>query len=306
MKKNPDGLVRIRSLTDQHRMMGVSKPVNPLVSVLKFEEVGPIRTEETVKMTSDFYAVALKKHCDCKIKYGQTYYDFDEGVMSFAAPHQVFTWEAGSTMASAGWLLTFHADFIRNSPLGSKIREYGFFDYAINEALILSEEEETALENLYQTLDRETRLPIDAFSQEIIVSQIDLLLKYCNRFYTRQFITRRVVHHDLLARFDAILTEYVNSDQLPESGPPTVAHLADRLNLSPKYLSDLLRNLTGQSTQQHIHEKLIEKAKQILTTTNLSVSEIAYRLGFEYPQSFNKLFRNKTELSPLEFRQSFN
>ncbi|WP_460638936.1 helix-turn-helix domain-containing protein [Larkinella harenae] len=306
MKKNHEGLLRIHSLSEQHQLLSLPKPVNPLVSVLRLEEIGRIQTEETVKFTMSFYTVSLKKNCQCKIKYGQTYYDFDEGVMSFAAPDQVFTWEAGSAQPNVGWLLVFHSDFVRNSPLGQKMKQYGFFDYASNEALILSEDEEKAIENLILSLEREISKPIDPFSQDIIVAQIEVLLNYCNRFYNRQFLTRRVVHHDLLTRVETLLTDYFNSDKISELGLPTVTYLADQLNLSPKYLSDMLRTLTGQSTQQHIHDKLIEKAKQILTTTNLSVSEIAYQLGFEYPQSFNKLFRNKTDQSPLAFRQSFH
>ncbi|MBC7935706.1 MAG: AraC family transcriptional regulator, partial [Rhizobacter sp.] len=181
-----------------------------------------------------------------------------------------------------------------------------FFYYSVNEALILSEKEEAMVDNIFKNIEQEYYLPIDQFSQDVMVAQLELLLTYSNRFYQRQFNTRKTPHSNLLSRMEIILSEYFNSDTIESEGLPTVTFLAEQLHLSSKYLSDTLRNLTGQSAQQHIHDKLIEKAKEILTTTNLSVSEIAYQLGFEYPQSFNKLFKSKTKLSPLAFRQSFN
>ncbi|GAB3999910.1 helix-turn-helix domain-containing protein [Spirosoma daeguense] len=230
----------------------------------------------------------------------------DLGVMSFMAPDQIVTWHPDDVPATEGWLLIFHTHFIRNYPLGHKIREYGFFGYAVHEALILSEEEEQTVENLILSIRQESQARIDTFSQDVIVSQLDLLLTYCNRFYSRQFITRKTANNDLLSKVETLLADYFDQDKAQLTGLPTVTYLAERLNMSPKYLSDMLRNLTGQSAQQHIHDKLIDKAKEILVTTNLSVGEIAYQLGFECPQSFNKLFKNKTNVSPLEFRQSFN
>ncbi len=219
---------------------------------------------------------------------------------------QVLVQEGDLTPPASGWLLSFHPDFIRSYPLGQKIKEYGFFHYSMNEALILSSKEEVSIETIFTITGNEYHLPVDRFSQDVMVSQLDLLLTYCNRYYSRQFITRPLPASDVLTRMEALLTAYFNSDKIQEEGLPSVTYLAEQLNLSTKYLSDMLRSVTGQSTQQHIHNSLIEKAKQILATTHLSVSEITYQSGFEYPQSFNKLFKKKTNLSPLAFRQSCN
>ncbi len=306
MKKASSNFIRIKSIAEQHQLLSLSKPEHPLISILRFEDFPVVHNEEIVKFTMDFYTVTIKKDCDCKVKYGQTHYDFDEGIMSFTAPDQLLTLDGDLKPPASGWQLLFHADFLRNYQLGQKIKEYGFFYYAMNEALILSEKEETSVANIFRIIENEYHLPIDNFSQDVIVSQLELLLTYCNRYYNRQFITRKVPVSDLLTKMESLLTDYFNGDKIVDEGLPSVSYLAEQLNMSPKYLSDTLRSITGQSTQQHIQNRLMEKAKQILSTTNLSVSEIAYQLGFEYPQSFNKLFKKKTNLSPLEFRQSFN
>lgn len=306
MKKAASNIMRIKSVSQQHQLLSLPQPEHPLVSIIRFEDFPVIVNQSTIKFSMDFYTVTIKKNCDCKIKYGQTHYDFDGGVMSFVSPEQLLTLEGDLKPPSSGWLLSFHPDFIRNSAIGKKIKEYGFFHYAMNEALILSEKEEASIENLFRNIANEYHLPIDNFSQDVIVSQLELLLTYCNRYYNRQFITRKVPINDLLTKMEALLTAYFNSKNLAAEGLPSVTYLAEQLNMSAKYLSDTLRSLTGQSAQQHIQNRLMEKAKQTLATTNLSVSEIAYQLGFEYPQSFNKLFKKKTNLSPLEFRHSFN
>jgi AraC-like DNA-binding protein len=203
-------------------------------------------------------------------------------------------------------MLLIHPDFLWNTPLAKNIKQYEFFDYSINEALFLSEKEESIINNTIQNIQQEYHSNIDKFSQQIIISHIETLLNYAERFYHRQFITRKITNHKILNRLEDLLTEYFNSDDLIKKGLPTVQQLAQTLNVSPKYLSSLLKVLTGQTAQQHIHEKLIEKAKEKLSTTDLSISEIAYDLGFEHSQSFSKLFKSKTNLSPLEFRQSFN
>jgi AraC-like DNA-binding protein len=199
-----------------------------------------------------------------------------------------------------------HPDFIQNYSLSKNIKGYGYFSYAVNEALHLSEKEEIMVSAIMQNIKQEYHSVIDNYSQDVIVSQIELLLNYANRFYNRQFITRKNAGNDLLTKMEALLEEYFSGNQVQEFGLPSVQYIAGQLNISPNYLSDMLRSLTGQSTQQHIQAKLIEKAKTILSTTSLSVSEIAYQLGFEYPQSFSKLFKNKTNISPLEFRHNFN
>lgn len=190
-------------------------------------------------------------------------------------------------------------------PLAQKIHEYGFFTYAANEALHVSEPEREVLLGLFRTMEAELASRLDEFSQDVVIAQLDLLLTYANRFYKRQFLTRKAVHHDLLQRLEATLAESFRPERLPEQGIPTVQHLAEQLHVSPSYLSDLLRTLTGQSAQQHIHDKLIERAKEQLSTTSRSVSEVAYALGFEHSQSFSRFFKTKTAVSPLAFRRSF-
>lgn len=295
----------ITSLSQQHQLMGVAKPKHPLFSILRFEDVAKMKIEQRIKMIADFYQITLKNDCPCKLKYGQTQYDFDEGIMSFFSPKQVSVMEPGDWMPSSGWLLSIHPDFLRGFPLSQKIKTYGFFDYGLNEALILSEEEDKSIRNIFEQIEKEYLLPIDNFSQEVIISNIDLLLTYCNRYYNRQFIVRKPKNSELLNKTEEILQEYFKNEATGK-GLPTASFLASQLNLSPKYLSDCLKQLTGQTTQQFIHEKLIELAKDKLATTELSVSEIAYELGFEHSQSFSKLFKSKTNFSPLDFRQSFN
>ena len=203
-------------------------------------------------------------------------------------------------------MLLVHPDFLWGTPLAKTIRQYEFFDYSANEALFLSEKEETIIGGIAGLIKQEYHANIDKFSQGLIVAQIELLLQYCDRFYNRQFLTRKISSHQILNRVEEMLEGYFNSDDLIQKGLPTVQFIADTLNISPTYLSALLKALTGQSTQQHIHEKLIKKAKEKLSLTDLSISEIAYALGFEHPPSFSKLFKSKTNLSPLEFRATFN
>jgi len=243
-----------------------------------------------------------------KMFYGQQQYDFDEGILYFMAPNQILrvNSQPDETLKRSGWLLLIHPDFLWNTTLAAKIKQYEFFDYSVNEALFLSEKEEEILNNIIQNIRQEYHSNIDKFSQSIIISQIETLLNYSERFYQRQFITRKITNHKILDRLENWLTEYFNNEDLVTKGLPGVQSVSNALNLSPSYLTGLLKVLTGQSTQQHIHDKLIEKAKEKLSTTDLSVSEIAYELGFEHPQSFNKLFKKKTHLTPIEFKKSFN
>ncbi len=242
------------------------------------------------------------------MKYGQQDYDFDEGVMFFMAPGQVFRVEvdAGRMPTHTGWILLVHPDFLFNTPLAKNIKQYEYFGYSVNEALFLSEKEEAVVTNIIQNIQQEYHANIDKFSQNIIIAQLELLLNYADRFYHRQFITRKITNHKILHQLEEVLGRYFNSDAMVRNGLPTVRYVAEALNVSPNYLSGMLKVLTGQSTQQHIHDKLIEKAKEKLSITDRSVSEIAYELGFEHPQSFSKLFKSKTNLSPIAFRQSFN
>ncbi|MBC3540909.1 helix-turn-helix domain-containing protein [Rufibacter sediminis] len=306
MKKQTNPPYIIQSVSELHRLLGIPQPEHPLVSMIQLSDLhDTCRIMEGSFMYS-FYSVSIKKGFHGKLKYGQHYYDFDDGVMTFFSPGQVISTDASDEMPPSGWWLVFHPDFIRNYPLGKKIKEYGFFSYAVNEALHLSEKEEAVLDNIQQNIAAEYTSVIDAFSQDVMVSHIEVLLNYGNRFYNRQFLTRKSTHHDLLVKLETVLDEYFRQGQAEVTGLPTVQYVSDKLNLSPNYLSDMLRSLTGQSTQQHIQHKLIEKAKESLSTTSLTVSEIAYQLGFEYPQSFSKLFKSKTKVSPLAFRHSFN
>jgi AraC family transcriptional activator of pobA len=299
--------LRIKTISEFHQFRNLPKPEHPLVSVINLQDVNELPAGE-MAMVKDFYSIALKRNFNVKMKYGQQAYDFDEGTMFFMAPGQVLRLEVEKVteLKQSGWMLLFHPDFLWNTPLAKTIKQYEYFDYAVNEALFLSEKEEIIITGIMQNIQQEYHSNIDKFSQDIIIAQLELLLNYCDRFYHRQFITRKISNHQVLDRLESLLADYFKNDALATQGLPTVTYVADALNVSPGYLSGLLKTLTGQSTQQHIHNTLIEKAKEKLSTTALSVSEIAYGLGFEHPQSFNKLFKTKTNLSPLEFRASFN
>jgi len=298
---------RIRTISEFHQLRGLPKPEHPLISVVDYSMIDHSANDPRTVML-DFYSISLKRNSAAKIRYGQQQYDFDEGVMFFMAPGQVFGVEIDHSKPAAhsGWILLIHPDFLWHTSLARNIRKYEYFDYAVNEALFLSEKEENVLTEIIQNIQQEYHSNIDKYSQGIIIAQIELLLTYAERFYNRQFITRKISNHQILERMEDILNRYFDDEQLMQNGIPSVQYVAASLNMSPGYLSNLLKVLTGQSTQQHIHDKLIEKAKEKLSTTTLTVSEIAYELGFEHPQSFSKLFKAKTLLSPLAFRQSFN
>jgi AraC family transcriptional regulator, transcriptional activator of pobA len=300
--------IRIKTISEYHQIMGLPKPEHPLVTVINFESIKKLPYSDSISLIFDFYSISLKRDFNAKMKYGQQQYDFDEGIMFFMSPGQVFgiEIEKGTTLKHTGWMLLVHPDFLWNTNLAKTIKNYEFFNYSVNEALFLSDKEETTITGLLQNIEQEYHSNIDQFSQDLIIAQIELLLTYSERFFHRQFLTRKITNHKILNRLEEILSEYFNSDALSNKGLPTVQWVAETLHVSPNYLSDLLKVLTGQSTQQHIHDKLIEKAKEKLSTTDSSVSEIAYELGFEHPQSFSKLFKTKTSLSPLEFRHSFN
>jgi len=300
--------LRIKTIAEFHRLRQLPKPEHPLISVINLETLAPLHLEKPESLIFDYYSISLKRNFNGKMRYGQQEYDFDEGIMFFLSPGQLLRLEpdGGTASQQTGWMLLVHPDFLWNTPLAKTIRQYEYFDYSVHEALFLSEKEEATIINIIQNIRQEYHSNIDKFSQDIIIAQLELLLTYSERFYQRQFITRKITNHKILDRLEELLTAWFNSEELIAKGLPTVQYVADSLNISPNYLSNLLKTLTGQNTQQHIHEKLIEKAKEKLSTTDLSVSEIAYELGFEHPQSFSKLFKTKTNLSPLEFRHSFN
>ncbi len=303
--------LRLKSITEFHRLNHLPPPEHPLISIVDFAKVAEAKTHNPVQaLVGDYYTVSVKRGLGGKMRYGQQEYDFDEGIMYFLAPGQVLRpsppTPPDAAVQPSGWILLIHPDFLWNTSLARSIRQYAYFDYAVNEALFLSEKEEATIYNIIENIRQEYHTNIDRFSQNIIVSQIETLLNYADRFYQRQFITRKVTNHRILESMERTLTSWFEDEHLAEKGLPGVQHLADALNVSPKYLSSLLKVLTGQTAQQHIHEKLIAKAKEKLSTTDLSVSEIAFALGFEHSQSFSKLFKLKTNVSPLEFRQSFS
>jgi AraC family transcriptional activator of pobA len=302
MKKTEQDIKKVSTIKELHTFLGLPSPLNPLITLIDHSQIKV--QHQNQKILFDFYNATIKKQFKGILKYGKTNYDFDEGTMSFLSPGQIISVDRDEVGQSIGWSLIFHPDLIRSYPLNRVIKNYNFFSYSVNEALHLSEEEEKTIESIVQNIQKEIGSRIDQFSQDVIVSNIELLLSYSNRFYSRQFITRKMATNDLLANFETALDQHFRENTALRL--PTVEKIAGELNLSSAYLSDMLRNLTGRNTQQHIHEKLIEKAKEILTTTGLTVSEIAYQLGFEYPQSFSKLFKNKTGQTPLEFRHSFN
>ena len=301
-------LFRIKTINQYHEVMGLPKPEHPLITVVNLANIKHPHNEGPLKMVFDFYSISLKRMNNAKMKYGQQDYDFNEGVMFFMSPGQVFGIEIGKDVEvkRTGWLLLVHPDFFWNTPMAKTIKQYEYFDYSVHEALHLSDKEETIINGIIKSIEQEYHSNIDKFSQDIIIAQLEVLLNYSERFYQRQFITRKISNHQILNRLEEIFAEYFNNETLANQGLPTVQQIAEALNVSPNYLSGMLKTLTGQSTQQHIHNKLIEKAKEKLSTTSLSIGEIAYQLGFEHSQSFSKLFKSKTKLSPIEFRHSFN
>ncbi|WP_288446429.1 helix-turn-helix transcriptional regulator [uncultured Chryseobacterium sp.] len=304
MEKKDNVPLKISSISELHTMLQLPKPLHPLVSLVDNTKMSIKKDMLKRSFMMNFYKISYKYSTIGKMGYGQGYYDFNEGGMMFTAPGQVLSTDENAEYC--GYTLLVHPDFIRSYDLAKKIRNFGFFSYDTNEALHLSDQEKTIITGLLDSIGNELNTAIDEVSQDVIVSYIDVLLNYSNRFYKRQFITRKAINNDLLTKMDVVLEEYFNQQETLNKGLPTVEFLASTLHLSPHYLSDMLRNLTGLNAQQHIHEKLIEKAKEYLTTTAFSVSEVAYALGFEHPQSFNKLFKKKTDKTPLSYRQSFN
>ncbi|WP_345209348.1 helix-turn-helix domain-containing protein [Mucilaginibacter gynuensis] len=293
------------TISELQRVFGLPQPLHPLISLLDFSKV-----EVTAEMLADpfvmnFYCITYNEVSGCRMKYGQTIYDFKEGGMFFTAPGQPLK-PVESAAAGSGFTLLIHPDFLRQYPLDAKIKTYGFFAYSVNETLHLSGKERAVISAIGKNISDELETAIDDITQDVLISQIELLLNYSQRFYKRQFITRKPINNILLERLDTLLDNYFRDKTALMKGLPSVQYLAGELNISPKYLGDMLRALTGHNTQQHIHLKVIEKAKEILTISDLTVGEIAFQLGFEHPQSFSKLFKSKTNLSPLEFRASYN
>lgn len=300
--------IRFTSISDFHSFCGLPKPEHPLISLIDYSKVQYPVNDDEMKWIQNYYSIGLKRNVNARFNYGQQEYDFDSGVLCFVSPLQFLRIEMKPDVEvePTGYLLLIHPDFLWGTTLIKKMKSYEFFSYRINEALFLSEKEENIIVGLFKNIEKEYQNNIDKFTQELIVAQLELFLIYSERFYERQFLTRKKSSHELLDKFEEVLAGYFESGSLPENGIPSVTAIAGQLNISPNYLSSLLRIHTQQNTQQHIQNKLIDYAKERLSTTTLSVSEIAYELGFEHPQSFSKLFKQKVKQSPGEFRRLFN
>ncbi|QJD80350.1 helix-turn-helix domain-containing protein [Spirosoma rhododendri] len=294
-----------RSISELQRTFGLPQPLHPLISLLDYSKVRITGEMLAATFAMDFYNITYNESAGCRMRYGQTTYDFEQGGLFFTSPGQPLT-GVETYDSTVGFTLLLHPDFLRQYSLATKIKNYGFFSYSVSESLHLSDKERTIITGIAKNIGDELETAIDDFSQDVLISHLELLLNYSQRFYKRQFITRKSIHNALLERFEDLLYRYFNDETASQKGLPTVQYLADELNVSPRYLGDMLRALTGQNTQQHIHNKLIEKAKEVLLLNELSIGEIAYQLGFEHSQSFRKLFKSKTQLSPVEFRASFN
>ena len=298
---------RIATIADYHRLRGLPPPQHALVSLVRIDDAFQPAAPGLHRYTFGYYLIALKRGVTAKMRYGQQQHDFDGGILFFVAPGQVFGLEIDDGYVKpSGWMLLVHPDLLWGHPLAERIATYEFWTYRINEALFLSAEEETRLDGLVAAIEEEYRQPPDGSSHGIILAQLETLLQYADRFYQRMFSMRRPGHHHLSERLEAILNERLSDRQLYDKGIPTVQDLADTLHVSPSYLRKVLIDLTGKTTQEILQEKIIDRAKEMLSTTTLSVSEIAYRLGFAYPQSLSKLFKAKTRQTPLGFRSGFS
>ncbi|GAB3796654.1 helix-turn-helix domain-containing protein [Spirosoma humi] len=290
------------SIDDLMQRLNLPRPLHPLIALLDYKKVKPDLTQAGSRFLLTFYKLSFKTSFSGQVKYGPGYYDFKEGGMAFLNPHQLVEL-SGEDEEYQGYALFFHPDLIRNYPLAQTIHQYGFFSYTVSEALFLSAKEKKVMASLFKAIASELANRIDSFSQDVLVSQIELLLNHSNRFYNRQFLTRKVAHTDLIDRMNTYLLDRYDTKKAVIAGLPSPQEVAAHLNVSQRYLSDMLKSLTGKTTQQHIHLQLIDKAKELLTQSTLSTAQIAYSLGFEHPQSFNKLFKQKTRLSPTTFRQ---
>lgn len=296
-------IIRINTITQLHEILGYSKPKHPLITLIDFSKMNIPYSNESVRVVTSFYTINLKRQCFGEMKYGRENYDFQEGTLMFMAPEQIVSIEVGAEpIPTEGWGLFIHPDLFRKSNLGNKINDYTFFSYEANEALHLSDDEKETITDIVTKIEEEFSQNIDVYSHDVIISNIELLMNYCNRFYGRQFITRGSQNKDVVTKFERLLIDYFKSDILQNKGIPSVKYISEQLNFSSNYLSDLLKKETGKNIQEHIHYQLIEQAKNKLLSSTETVSEIAYQLGFEYPQYFSKIFKKKTGMSPAQYR----
>ncbi|MFK7799324.1 MAG: helix-turn-helix domain-containing protein [Aureispira sp.] len=296
-------IIHSKSIIEIRAVFGLDKPTHPLLTILNTQKLA--YGEETVgkRFSSDLYCIALKDS-NCGIDYGRNSYDFDDGVLIFTAPQQIITVKKPQKLNQVkGWMLYFHPDLIRNTPLGSTIDSYNFFNYEVHEALHLSKKEQNTLNQIVRLIKEEIQERIDNHSQQVLVSNIELLLNYSKRFYERQFNTRSAVNIDIVSKVELLLKEYYSANKFLEQGQPSIQYLANHCHLSASYLSDLLAKETGRSAKDHINDFIINKAKSLLLRSNDSIGGIAYTLGFNYPHYFGRLFKQKTGKTPQEFRQ---
>lgn len=298
----PNKFIELPSISQAHALFGYDKPRHPLVSFVDLTRLKGEATDADVFLNMAFYTISCKRF-EGVLKYGRSHYDFNEGTLIFTAPHQVIAASHERRM-DEGWALFFHPDLINGSPLARRIKDYSFFHYEANEALHLSEAEKATLLDCMERIRKEYDQNIDGHTQGLIVSNLEVLLNYCDRFYDRQFLTRSKVNTDVVQRFEHLLNDHFAREELIGLGLPDVKFFATQLGLSPNYLSDLLKRSTGKTTQEHIHLKLVDTAKSLLWSTEKSISEIAYGLGFEYPSHFTKVFKTKTGLTPLQYRNA--
>lgn len=296
-------IIQLKSISEINHFVQ-SNTKHPLVAVVDFSKTDE-HIEEGTRISADFYSIMFKNYCANKLRYGRQSFDFQDGSLICIAPKQVLTMdnEIEKREDMLGWGLFFHPDLLRGTSLANKMNDYTYFNYETSEALHLSEKEKQTLYDCIQNIATELEENIDCHSQNLIVTNIELVLNYCLRYYGRQFITRKNTNTTTVSQIDQLLRTYFESDKLKEAGLPTVKYLADNVHLSASYLSDLLKKETGMNAQEHIHYRLIEEAKKVLLNTDNSVSEVAYSLGFEYPQYFSKLFKQKTGHTPADFRK---
>ena len=291
--------IRIESVSRFNKDRG-QKTLHPLVSVLDQSYSQPVKETRYI---SELYIIFLKDEKCGELKYGRNHYDYEEGTLLFIAPGQVFGFEeTGKMIQPTGWALVFHPDLIYGTHLGKRVNDYSFFSYEANEALHVSDEERKTVLECFNKIQYELARAIDKHSRTLVVSNIELFLNYCARFYDRQFITREYVNKDILVRFESILNDFLGSDKPQALGLPSVAYCAKQLNLSPKYFGDLVKKETGKTAQEFIQAKVIGVAKERIFDQSKLVSEVAYELGFKYPQHFTRLFKQKTGQTPNEYR----
>ncbi|WP_026350807.1 helix-turn-helix domain-containing protein [Dyadobacter beijingensis] len=302
MQRQPVVFDNISALMER---VGLPSPLHPLITLVNYDENKPSLADAGSQYLLYFYKIAFKLRFNGKAKYGPGSYDFRDGGLAFVGPNQIVQL-SDDLGEHEGYALYFHPDLLYKHPLASRISRYGFFSYSVSEALFLSEKEKNVIKSVFESIAAELSTQTDHFSLAVLVSQIELLLHHCDRFYNRQFLTRNVVHHDLIDQMNMFLNDRLNNEAALISGLPTTQEIAQYLKVSPRYLSDMLKSLTGHTTQQHIHLKMVEKAKEMLGRDRLTTAEVAYALGFEHPQSFNKLFKHKTGMSPAAFRKLLN